>query len=205
MKQTTKMSRAVSQLEHIYNALNVDFYNGELPTPIITVQSKPGTYGHCTRGKVWRRKGETAYELNIAAEVLNKPIEETLDTILHEMVHLYCRENEIQETSRGGTYHNKRFKIIAETHGLHCVPCPYGWNTSPTDELVEYALAKGWSEISLGRDGITFTQVAGTTSQGGRRPSSTRKLACPVCGQSVRATKAVNILCGDCLVRMIEV
>ena len=41
MKQTTKMSRAVSQLEHIYNALNADFFAGEpLPVPIITVQSK---------------------------------------------------------------------------------------------------------------------------------------------------------------------
>ena len=48
MKETTKMSRAVSQLEHIYNNLNADFFAGELPVPIITVQSKPGTYGHCT-------------------------------------------------------------------------------------------------------------------------------------------------------------
>lgn len=36
------------------------------------------------------------------------------------------------------------------------------------------------------------------------RPSSTRKLICPCCGQSVRATKAVNILCGDCMVKMVE-
>ena len=106
MKQTTKMSRAVSQLEHIYNNLNTDFFDGELPVPIITVQSKPGTYGHCTTAKVWQRKDGGAYELNIAAEVLNYPIEETLDTMLHEMVHLYCRERGIKEVSRGGKYHN---------------------------------------------------------------------------------------------------
>ena len=73
-KQSTKMSRAVSQLEHIYNALNADFFAGELPVPIVTVQSKPGTYGHCTTSKVWQRKDTGAYELNIAAEVLNFPI-----------------------------------------------------------------------------------------------------------------------------------
>ena len=56
MKETTKMSRAVSQLEHIYNSLNTDFFSAELPVPIITVQSKPGTYGHCTTAKVWQRK-----------------------------------------------------------------------------------------------------------------------------------------------------
>ena len=32
-----------------------------------------------------------------------------------------------------------------------------------------------------------------------KKPSSTRKYICPCCHQSVRATKAVNILCGDCM------
>ena len=79
MKQTTKMSRAVNLLERIFNSLNTDFFDGELPVPIITVQSKPGTYGHCSVAKVWQRPDGGAYELNIAAEVLNYPIEETLD------------------------------------------------------------------------------------------------------------------------------
>ena len=189
MKETTKMSRAVSQLEHIYNSLNTDFFSAELPVPIITVQSKPGTYGHCTTAKVWQRKNGGAYELNIAAEVLNYPIEETLDTMLHEMVHLYCRENGIKEVSRGGKYHNGRFKAIAEAHGLTCVPCgQYGWNTTPGENLVEYALSKGWNEIRIGRSsvvpgvrvGAAGTSHAGAANAGGeRRPSSTRKLICP--------------------------
>ena len=215
MKQTTKMSRAVSQLEHIYNALNTDFFQDELPIPIITVQSKPGTYGHCTTSKVWQRKDGGAYELNIAAEVLNYPIEETLDTMLHEMVHLYCRENGIKEVSRGGKYHNKRFKAEAERRGLGCVPCgQYGWNTTPSDNLVEYALSKGWNEIKIGRGSlppIIRTGASGTaqtgaeTTGGGKRPSSTRKLQCPKCGCSVRATKTVRIMCMDCMEQMIEV
>ena len=215
MKQTTKMSRAVSQLEHIYNALNTDFFQDELPVPIITVQSKPGTYGHCTTSKVWQRKDGGAYELNIAAEVLNYPIEETLDTMLHEMVHLYCRENGIKEVSRGGKYHNKRFKAEAERRGLVCIPCgEYGWNTTPSDKLVEYALSKGWNEIKIGRGSlppIIRTGASGTaqtgaeTTGGGKRPSSTRKLQCPKCGCSVRATKTVRIMCMDCMEQMIEI
>ena len=206
------MSRAVSQLEHIYNSLNADFFAGELPTPIITVQSKPGTMGHCSVSKIWQRKEDKTYELNIAAEVLNYPIEETLDTMLHEMVHLYCRQHDIKEVSRGGKYHNKRFKAIAEEHGLTCVPCgQYGWNTTPGDNLVEYALNKGWNEILLGRNSLPpamRTGATGTAQPGtapGKRPSSTRKLICPKCSQSVRATRKVNILCGDCLLPMVEV
>ena len=220
MKQTTKMSRAVSQLEKIYSTLNTDFFSGELPTPIITVQSKPGSYGHCSGGKVWKRKDEETYELNIAAEVLNYPIEDTLDTMLHEMVHLYCREHGIKEVSRGGKYHNGRFKEEAEKRGLECYRCgQYGWNTKPSDRLVEYALEKGWNEIQIGRNqGIQAIHTGGTGTghtgagtnengmqNGGKRPSSTRKLVCPKCGMSVRATKTVRIMCMDCMEQMKEV
>ena len=218
MKQTTKMSRAVGQLEKIYNTLNADFFNGELLVPIITVQSKPGTMGHFTPAKVWKRKDEETHELNIAAEVLNYPIEETLDTMLHEMVHLYCEMNRIKDVSRGGKYHNGKFKEQAERVGLTCYKAgQYGWNTKPSDKLVEYALEKDWNEIRIGRNngvgirtgtGGTAPASGGNTAgapDGGKRPSSTRKLQCPCCGNSVRATKTVRIMCMDCNEQMMKV
>lgn len=216
MKETTKMSRAVGQLEKMYNTLNADFYGGALPVPILTVQSKPGTYGHCTVGKVWKRKDGDTYEMNIAAEVLNEDIEEILDTLLHEMVHLYCRENGVKEVSRGGKYHNGKFKELAEKCGLMCVKAgQYGWNTigKGNDKLTEYALEKGWTEIRISRGGAwhpistggSGTQAGGAPTPGSKRPSSTRKLQCPCCKNSVRATKAVNIKCMDCDLQMLEV
>lgn len=220
MKETTKMSRAVGQLEKMYNALNADFFGGELPVPIITVQSKPGTWGHCSRAKVWRRKSESTYEMNIAAEVVSAELEEILDTMLHEMVHLYCGENRIREVSRGGTYHNKRFKELAEGVGLVCVDTgKYGWNTvgKGNDRLTEYALEKGWNEIKIGR-GLPIELLSGGRrepeeqaeatpgAKPEKKPSSTRKLQCPKCGCSVRATRAgLRIICMDCQEQMQEV
>ena len=55
-KQSTKMSRAVSQLEHIYNSLNADFFSGELPVPIITVQAPMDTAPHLKYGNVRKRE-----------------------------------------------------------------------------------------------------------------------------------------------------
>lgn len=52
MKQTIKMSRAVGQLEKMFNSINQDFFDGTLPVPIITIQSKPGTWGHMSRANV---------------------------------------------------------------------------------------------------------------------------------------------------------
>lgn len=212
-KQTSKMSRAVSQLEHIFNKMNDDFFEGKLPVPVITVQSKPGTYGHFTTAKVWKKKDGESYELNIAAEMLSCPIEETLDTMLHEMVHLYCKENGIQDVSRGGKYHNGKFKEQAERVGLECFKTEkYGWNTKAGDKMIEYALSNDWTEITMKRKMVWQLQIgngaasgqAPVAVSGGKAPSSTRKYICPCCGNSVRATKDLNIICGDCMQQMVK-
>lgn len=212
-KETSKMSRAVSQLEHIYNKMNADFFEGKLPTPIITVQSSPRSYGHCTVAKVWKKKDGETYELNIAAEVLNYPIEETLDTMAHEMIHLYCRENGIKETSRGGVYHNNKFKELADKIGLQCYKSEkYGWNTEAGETMLQYAIDNDWNEITLGRERVQrllpthtpTTAQTGTTPTREPRPSSTRKYKCPCCNTSIRATKDVNVICGVCMQQMIK-
>ena len=216
MKETTKMSRAISQLEHIYNSLNTDFWSGELPVPVITVQSKPGTYGHCTTSKVWQRKTDNTYELNIAAEVLSYPIEEIIDTMLHEMTHLFCREHGFKETSRGSAYHNKKFKEIAESHGLTCVyqGAKNGWNTTPGDNLIEYAIKKGWNEIKINRNTFRMLplmesngtpQYHGASVTAGHSQKSSHKLICPKCGQIARSTRPdFKLICGYCIEPMVE-
>ena len=100
MKKTDKMSRTISQIEHMYNSLNEDFWNGELPIPVITVQSAPGTAGHTSVARIWQRKDDDAFELNISAEALQLPIEETIDTLLHEMTHIYCRLHGVKSLRR---------------------------------------------------------------------------------------------------------
>lgn len=217
MKETTKMSRAFGQIERMYNSINADKFNNVLPVPIITIQSMKGTWGHCTRAKVWRKKDGEAYEMNIAAEVADACLEEIIDTLIHEMIHLYCRENNIQETSRGGTYHNHIFKELAEEKGLQTIKTEKsGWNTIGTgnDKLIEYALSKGWNELKISRSSSLtrysdlpatgISQIAGTTT-GGKKPSSTRKLQCPKCKCSCRATKSIRIMCMDCGLQMLEV
>ena len=55
-------------------------------------------------------------------------------------------------------------------------------------------------------EGVSLLDVLGTLPKGGNRrkkPSSTRKYVCPKCGNSCRATKTINIICGDCMDKMI--
>lgn len=217
MKETIKTSRTAGYLEKIFRALNQDYFSGELEEPIITIQSTKGAYGHVTVAKTWRRKDDWRHELNIGAETLDRPIEDVVATILHEMVHLYNLAHNVQDCSRNGSYHNKKFKEEAERRGL-CIEHHerYGWTiTTPTEGLLEYIIDKGWTEVHMNRgagwmpppssgakagDG---SQGAGTTTP--PKKSSTRKLVCPCCGNSVRATKTVRIMCMDCMEQMNEV
>ena len=217
MKETTRTSRTAGYLEKIFRAVNADSFAGKNEEPVISIMSTPGAYGHVTVGKVWKRKGEERHELNIAADWLQRPIEHVVATMIHEMVHLYNMQNGVQDTSRGCTYHNKKFKEEAEKHMLHIEKDErYGWTiTSPTDELLEYILDKGWGDIDMGRGfgwvprdtgkGNSGSGAAGKPvgdSEKGKPKGNSRRYVCPGCGLIARTTKDAKLTCGSCELEM---
>lgn len=215
MKETTKMSRTLGQLEKLYRMINSDWFNGELQPVTITVQSSPRAYGYVVLGDAWSIKGEGSKELNLGAGTLDRPIEEVVATIIHETCHLLNFQHGISDCSNHGVYHNRQFKTTAEAHGLIVTRLEkYGWSHSaPSDDLIMWCLENDIPDIMMNRNEAYGIRIAGgdKATDGGAtpttttKPSSTRKLICPHCGQSVRATRAVNILCGDCLLKMVEV
>ena len=215
MKETVKTSRTAGYLEKMFRVLNAYYFNGEIEEPVITIQSTPRAYGHVTVAKAWTKglDGEQRRELNIGAGTLDRPIENIVSTLLHEMTHLFNLQNGVQDCSRGGTYHNARFKAAAEAVDLKIsYDKRIGWSiTEPTEALIDFIIAQGWNDIRMNRNegfsaiGIGGKGTSGTGTPITKRPTSTRKVACPCCGQSVRATKRVNIICGDCMEKMIEV
>lgn len=227
MKDLVKSSRVTGYLEKVYRELNVDKFGGKLEEPIITIVNTPRAYGHVTCSKVWKVAGkggeQERYELNISSDSMNRPIENVVSTMLHEMVHIYHLMNGIQDVSRSGTYHNKTFKAKAEEVGLVITQIPqHGWtHTEPSESLIDYIISKGWTEIAMNRGdlilfghGVGGFGAGGSTSDGAggekgkriKKPSSTRKYVCPTCGMSVRATREVRIKCADCneLMRVAE-
>lgn len=217
MKEITKTSRLAGQLEKLFRMLNDDMFGGQLETPIITIQSTPRAYGHYSVHPIWTVNGEEKrHEINIGAGTLDRPIEYTVCTTLHEMCHMF---NDIvlniQDCSNGGMYHNKHFKATAESVGLIVTKTEkYGWShTEPSDALIEWILDHNIEEIRINRNEPTGIRITGgnTAASGGLTPigsnpnSHSRKYICPCCGNSVRATKQVNVICGDCMKSMIAV
>lgn len=216
MKQIDKMSRLTGELEKIFRMLNKDFFNDELPTPVITAVPTARAFAHYTPWNAWECKDEHKREINISTAYLNRPLENVIASVLHEMVHMRAdiilNEN---DTSNKGVYHNKIFKREAEAHGLIVTRSEkYGWShTEPSDRLIEWVLDHDeLREIELCRitptaspvgigaksgnsDGIQITPISN---------SHHRKYICPHCGNSCRATKKINLICGDCMEHMLE-
>lgn len=213
MKELTTYNRVAGYLNKVFDMLNTEFFENALSRPTITIQSTPRAYGHFSlREDTWLSKLGATHELNLGAGTLARPIENVAATLLHEMVHLYCYENGVKDTSRGFTYHNKRFKAAAESHGLIVDHHDkYGWSiTHPSDALLDFVLETGLTDILIFRNEYNGISISGTGTHSSSgtpilpKKSSSRKYICPCCRNSVRATKVVNIACLDCQIPMLE-
>ena len=213
-------------LEYGFEVLNRVYFNNELPPIVITIMSSPRTNGHFSLGKIWRAEEGHYNEINISAEHLDRPIENIMATLCHEMVHYYCQLNGIADVSKGGRYHNKNFKREAEARGLLIGYHKYiGYSlTEPTPEFIQVLNDNGIEKpIDINRDGeiwfggLGIGGAGGTGTDGNNGPigvdgkpikkkGSTRKYICSGgCGCSFRATKDINVMCMDCMAEYVKV
>jgi len=157
---------------------------------------------------------------------LDRPIENIMATLCHEMVHYYCQLNGIADVSKGGRYHNKNFKRESEARGLLIGYHKYiGYSvTEPTPEFIQVIKDNGIEKpIDINRDGEIWLGGLGTGlggnggTEGGtgglvgidgkptKKKGSTRKYICSGgCGCSFRATKDLNVMCMDCMAEYVK-
>lgn len=199
----------VKTLEDLFVKFNDRFFGGELETPVITIA--PDTcraYGWFTTWRAWKETdnedAEGYYEINVTSDYLNRDPVDIAGTLLHEMVHLYNEMRGVKDCSRGGKYHNKKFQMAAEAHGLVCEKSQkYGFSvTKPAEETVKF-IESFDLKFNLYRPTVSDKPTPDDekdkdSKQKTRKKSSTRKYVCPVCGTIIRSTKPVNVVCGDC-------
>lgn len=173
----------IDELETLFSKFNKAFFEGKLEKPVITVSPDHtrGAYGWCTGWKAWQ--------------------DGTKEGGYYEMVHLQNLQDNVQDTSRSGSYHNRKFKETAEAHGLTVEKGEkYGWHKTTLNPQAE-AFVK-----SLGKSGFCLVRPRTNPLKGSRKGggSSSRKYVCPCCGTIIRATKEVHVLCGECEVAFEE-
>lgn len=199
-EEPMKMSDVVTKLENLFDLLNAAYFEDKLPKPVITGQSTPKFYGHCSTKKIWKSENDARYEINIGAEYLNRPSADTAATMCHEMVHLYCLENGINDTCQKGCYHNKAFKTECELRDLEVgYDRANGYtHTTPTEAFKKTLEDAGFVLA------VPFARVPPKAKAKAAREKA-HKYVCPVCGQEVKTTAELSLICGVCEVPMTRV
>jgi predicted SprT family Zn-dependent metalloprotease len=196
------MQVAIGELYKMFFFLNEKLYGNELPEPTLTIQSrgKHNALGWCTVNPIWvdKEQKDTRYEINICAEYANMEVIQIAEIILHEMAHLYGDIHEIKTTSRGGNFHNKEYKKLAEAHGL----------------VVSKSKNNGFSETELNDTSKTLIAEANFSQESFKlarlddegklnKKKGSIKHTCPNCGGKARTTKEMNLICKDCQTEMV--
>lgn len=203
IETAVSLAPLVKAFEKAFSIVNLTFYNNELESPVITIQqgAKERAYGWVSVAKVWHEEKHGDFrELNISSEYLKRDFSDVVTTLMHECVHIKNLQDGVQDTARRGIRHNKNFAETAEKHGLQGYkPDDYdsvGFRVRMTEEtasLVESGLFDDLkASLTMFRDETKKKQAKRASR------SQVFKYVCPCCGNSVRATKMLNIGCFDC-------
>ena len=95
------LATKLRSFEEAFDLLNARFFENALSKSVITIYPTPGAYGHFTPWKSWEGAGGAGYcEINLGAATVNRPVIESIATLVHEMTH--PRLGEIHAHHRGG-------------------------------------------------------------------------------------------------------
>jgi hypothetical protein len=108
----------MTELYRSFDFFNEKYAKGKLNKPVIQIatagtRKAMGWFCH----DIWSQDGKTKHEINICGEALAAGIEQTFDTLLHEMAHLQNFDAGIKDCT-DQQRHNDHFKKAAEGFGL---------------------------------------------------------------------------------------
>lgn len=128
------MKLTIEFIERNFNEFNGKFFSGKLKTPVFEINKTRACLGMCcwknkvnTKGKVI---GRFNYRIKIS-EYFDRSETDYINTILHEMIHLYIRQNNLASDSE---HHGKTFKRIAARINEH------GYNVKCSDSCAGLGL-----------------------------------------------------------------
>jgi hypothetical protein len=129
-------SLLVAALEHTWQTIRQ--HHPEVPEAVLVVASgaegKRLNLGHFAPHR-WQVNGADRHEVLIGGEGLQRGPTEVLGTLLHEAAHGLAQARGIQDTSRQGRYHNRRYATLARELGLEVASVqPIGWSATTVPE-----------------------------------------------------------------------
>jgi hypothetical protein len=193
-------SLLVAALEHAWQTIRRR--HPDVPEAVLVVASgtdgKRLNLGHFAPHR-WQVNGSDRHEVLVGGEGLQRGPTEVLGTLLHEAAHGLAQARSIQDTSRQGRYHNRRYARLAGELGLEVVAVkPIGWSATTVPEPTAAAYAGQLEELAAA---LVLWRRQEHRIGTGSRSRNLLPAACG-CGRRIRVAKATladaPILCARC-------
>lgn len=200
---STASGKLVKAIETAWAAIQTA--HTDVPHVVVTMGSGSGQGAGLVLGHFaplrWVAGEESVHELFVGGEGLQRGGRAVMGTLLHEAAHGAAQARGVQDTSRQGRYHNKRFKQIAESFGLVIEQAPgIGWSTTtvPDATAERYARVIARIDAALG----LYRRAEGRAAGTGRTNNNNGVSAMCGCGRKLRMSQSAYetgpILCGSC-------
>jgi len=193
-------SLLLAALEHAWQTIRTR--HPDVPEAVLVVASgsegKRLNWGHFAPHR-WQVAGADRHEVLVGGEGLQRGPLEVLGTLLHEAAHGLAQARSVQDTSRGGRYHNRRYATLARELGLDVANVkPIGWSATSVPAPTAAGYAGQLEELAAA---LVLWRRQEHRSGTGTRSRNLLAAACP-CGRRLRVAKATlaeaPILCGAC-------
>jgi hypothetical protein len=193
-------SLLVAALEDAWQTIRT--HHPDVPEAVLVVASgsegKRLNLGHFAPHR-WQVNGTDRHEVLVGGEGLHRGSLEVLGTLLHEAAHGLAQARSIQDTSRGGRYHNRRYATLARELGLDVTSVkPIGWSATTVPEHTAEVYAGQLEELAAA---LVLWRRQEHRIGSGTRSRNLLAATCG-CGRRIRVAKATiaeaPILCGLC-------
>jgi hypothetical protein len=147
----------------------------------------------------WQVNGANRHEVLVGGEGLQRGPVDVLGTLLHEAAHGLAQARDIQDTSRQGRYHNRRYATLAHELGLEVTSIqPIGWSTTTVHTQTADAYAGQVEELAAA---LVLWRRQEHRLGPGTRSRNLLAATCG-CGRRIRVAKTTlaeaPILCAAC-------
>jgi hypothetical protein len=196
-------TQTYTSLATAYDFFNQEFFSGELPPCLITMQRHKGAYGYFSgeRFASLADPKEVTDEIALNPALFgNRKPHEVLSTLAHEMVHLW--QHHYGKPPRKG-YHDRQW--AAKMHEIGLIPSasgePGGKETGQkmTHLIAENGrFAQAVNKLLVEHPAILYSDRSDTDTARKKKAASKTKYTCPTCGLNAWAKPEAPLVCGTC-------
>jgi hypothetical protein len=182
-----------------FDHFNAALFGGTLPRCLLNF----GRHSRRTMGSFaphrWRSGADRTHEISLNPDVLGRELEESMATLVHEMVHLWQRE--FGDPGRGG-YHNREWGSQMEAIGLMPSDTGEPGGKKTGQQMTHYIIAGGPFALAFAAMPagcrLPWLSDGPEADPGGPSRPDKVKYACDGCGAAAWGKPGLRLGCLDC-------